>query len=755
MWQKFWYSFPVQLLLLHCKKNLWLLIFWVILFGIVLQQTGTIFGIPFLFLDPEYNHQVGFRGLFILGVALGAFSMAFHIACYILDAHRFGFLGNETNPFTKFCVNNSVVPVAFVITYLICFVRFQLANEFVNPGPILWEASGLVLGYTLTMAALFSYFISTNKDIFKILAGNVNQQLSRKRKISRTNVMKKVDQVRRNRIRVDYFFTSKLRFQPANNDLIDLSAALKVLKQNHLNAFIIQCFVFVLIISLGIFRDMPLFQIPAGASILLFFTLATLIAGALSFWLNRWSVTAFLGLLLMLNLLVKKDLVQTEYEAFGLNYVTHKADYSLKNLRQLSSKENFKQDTDSTIAILEKWKSKFPKGHKPKMIFICTSGGGQRAAVWTMRSLQTADSLLDGKLMQHAVLMTGASGGLVGASYYRELYLRQLQDTSINRFSTQYLYNISKDNLNAIAFNLVVSDLFFKYQTFSYQGYTYYKDRGYAFERQLNVNTGGILDKSIADYREPERQAKIPMLIMAPTIINDGRKLYISSQPISYMNSSAYENVPVLQQKLKGIEFTRLFKDQDAAKLRFLSALRMNATFPYITPNIALPSDPVMEVMDAGLSDNFGVSDAVRFLHIFRDWVSKNTSGVIFLSIRDTPKEALIEKNTDQSLFEKIVIPIGSLYQNWSHLQDISNDNSLELAQSWFNGKITRTELIYTPYQTINFGNILPKQKTNGKVVERVSLSWHLTEREKTSLSMAIYDFRNQRAIAQLARMLN
>src|SRR3712207_6435253 len=140
MWQKVWYSFPVQLLLLHCQKNIWLLIFWVVLFGIVLQHIGIIFGIPFLFLDPEYNHQVGFRGLLILGIALGGFTMAFHIACYILDAHRFGFLGNETHPFTKFCVNNSIIPVAFLLTYLVCFVRFQMENEFAQLGTILWEA---------------------------------------------------------------------------------------------------------------------------------------------------------------------------------------------------------------------------------------------------------------------------------------------------------------------------------------------------------------------------------------------------------------------------------------------------------------------------------------------------------------------------------------------------------------------------------------------------------------------------------------
>jgi hypothetical protein len=389
------------------------------------------------------------------------------------------------------------------------------------------------------------------------------------------------------------------------------------------------------------------------------------------------------------------------------------------------------------------------------MIFICTSGGGQRAAVWTMRSLQTADSLLNGKLMEHAFLITGASGGLVGASYYRELYLRQQSDSCINRYSRQYLYNISKDNLNSIAFSLVVSDLFFKYQKFSYKGHKYYKDRGYAFERQLNQNTGGILDKSIIDYREPERLAQIPMLIMAPTIVNDGRKLYISSQQVSYMNSPVLNNRPAIHQKLKGVEFLRLFSEQDATQLRFLSALRMNATFPYITPNVALPCEPVMEVMDAGLSDNYGVSDAVRFLYIFREWISENTSGIVFLAIRDTPKEPAIDKNTHQSLFEKIFTPIGSLYQNWSYLQDINNDNSLEFAQSWYKGRLSRIELHYTPYQTINFENILPKQSKNGKIVEKVSLSWHLTEREKASLSLAIYDFRNQKAISLLAEILD
>ncbi|HEX8532130.1 MAG TPA: patatin-like phospholipase family protein, partial [Cytophagales bacterium] len=85
MLARFWYSFPVQLLVLHIKKNQWLLLCWWILFGCVAGGYGRIFGIPYLFTDPEYNHQVSFAGLFIMGVALGGFVMAFHITCYILD----------------------------------------------------------------------------------------------------------------------------------------------------------------------------------------------------------------------------------------------------------------------------------------------------------------------------------------------------------------------------------------------------------------------------------------------------------------------------------------------------------------------------------------------------------------------------------------------------------------------------------------------------------------------------------------------
>ncbi len=756
------YFFPVQLLILHLKKNQWLLVFWIILFGMVFQEFGTLFGLPYLFLDPEYNHHVSIASLFIIGIALGGFTMAFHITCYILDAHRFGFLGNETNPFGKFSINNSLISLLFLIAYLTRFILFQ-SKEAVPGQTILLESAGLLLGYCITQALLFFYFTSTNKDIFKVLAASAASPLQPKHKVTRVNVMRKrVDTVRRYGMHVEYFLDTRLRICPAS-ELVNVSAALKVLRQNHLNAFIIQVFVFLIVIGLGIFRDSPGFQIPAGASILLFFTLAILFVGAITFWLGKWAIPVFMVVLLGYNELVKRQLIQTDYEAFGLNYKTAKADFSIRQLDSLSNTGHYQTDKDSTLAILERWKTKVsqptdnPKKAKPKLVFLCVSGGGQRAALWTMRVLQATDSSLGGKLMPHTFLITGASGGLVGASYFRELYLRHLQDSTLNLYDAQYLQNISKDNLNAIAFSLVVSDLFFKFQQFNYKGHWYYKDRGYAFEQQLNKNTGGIMDKTILDYREPERLAQIPMLLLAPTIINDGRKLYISPQHVSYLSTSDRISPNYLIPKLKGVEFLRFFEQQDASQLRFLSALRMSATFPYITPNVALPSEPAMEIMDAGISDNFGISDAVRFLYIFRAWIVQNTSGVVFLSVRDSPKEHIIEKNTDRSLFNRLSTPISSLYRNWSHLQDINNDNVIEYSRQMFpKFPIHQVEISYATYQN----NMADTTRTptadsiHRQNYERVSLSWRLTEREKENLKNAIYDPRNQAAIERLQQII-
>ena len=66
------------------------------------------------------------------------------------------------------------------------------------------------------------------------------------------------------------------------------------------------------------------------------------------------------------------------------------------------------------------------------LVLINTSGGGHRSATFTMSVLQHLDSITQGGIMQKTFLINGASGGMIGAAYFRELYLRRQQGKNIH-----------------------------------------------------------------------------------------------------------------------------------------------------------------------------------------------------------------------------------------------------------------------------------------------------------------------------------
>jgi len=223
---------------------------------------------------------------------------------------------------------------------------------------------------------------------------------------------------------------------------------------------------------------------------------------------------------------------------------------------------------------------------------------------------------------------------------------------------------------------------------------------------------------------------------MAPSISNDGRRLLISSQPIAFLT---YEN-PWLRDQLnigsKNIEFNRFFAKQDAAALRYTTALRMNATFPYITPFANLPTEPGIEVMDAGLRDNLGTKITAQYLIDFKDWIEENTSGVVILQIRDTKKFDEPERQKI-SLLNRITNPIGSFYGNYFNDQDYNMDQLIKLVDTSLEVKVDKITL-----------------ELRYKLVEEIALSWHLTALEKREINDAINQAHNQKALAELQSLL-
>jgi hypothetical protein len=191
-----------------------------------------------------------------------------------------------------------------------------------------------------------------------------------------------------------------------------------------------------------------------------------------------------------------------------------------------------------------------------------------------------------------------------------------------------------------------------------------------------------------------------------------------------------------LNQAANGVEFSRFFKDQNASNLKISSALRMNSSFPYIMPSVSLPSEPALEVMDAGIRDNYGIMNSTQFLYTFKDWIAANTSGVVILQIRDTHKQQKVENNSIKSIMEKVMAPLRNLSGNFLIMQDYTFDRSLEYAQSWFKGPLDFV-IIQMP-----------------EMEDKISLSWHLTEKEKKFLKSAPLNQQNYVAISRLQELV-
>ncbi|MBC8172527.1 MAG: patatin-like phospholipase family protein [Chitinophagales bacterium] len=731
------YSFPVQLLLLHIKRNHFLLLFWVILICFITGNLGSRYGITLLFLDPEYYSKVGFFSFLILGFAFGFFFVVWNLTSYILNAQYFSFLATLKRPFGVYCLNNIILPLLFFLTLIYYIVGFQAAEGLLDFGSISYRLGGFIggMGFVILLAML--YFFRTNKDILQVVNGKENEN---EKKIDPDELTLEETGIHMD-IPVEYYINHSFRVKLTRSaDHYPISLIRSVYKQHHANALFIELSSLVLIIMFSLLIDYPFFRIPAAASILLLCTILLMLLGAFTYWLGQWKIFFFIVLIIAVNLLMQSNLLQYHNKAYGLRY-DKKAPYDYTSIPAYAGEKNVEADRNATLEILNTWKNKFPVrrgAEKPKIVFINVSGGGLRASMFVMNVLQQADSITQHKLMQHCPLITGASGGMLAAAYYRELYQMKMNGENINTADVEYTRNISKDMLNAVGFTLVVNDMFYPWQKVTYNETTFRKDRGYMFEKILNENTGHVMDKPLSAYRESERKMDIPMMIFYPSILNDERKLFMGAQNFSYLSVASKRLDHFSKPEIDGVDFHYLCANNDPDSILFTSVLRMNCTFPYILPNVHLPTEPDIEVMDAGVRDNYGVQVSARFIEEFSEWIKTNTSGVIVVNIRGIEQQMKIKENVTQGVMEKFLSPMSTLYTNWVEIQDYQNDNILNSLDIILEGNLEVITFEYVPVE-------------NSK---RASLSLHLTAREKRDIITACNNTANSEAFRKLEQLL-
>ena len=732
--------FPLQLIFGHLKYNLLALCYWLALFLIVSDSLGSKFGLPYLFYSPEFHGEISWLSFLLMGFSIGGFSMAFNIYSYMKLGSKYPFLATLSRPFIKFCWNNALITLTFSIYYIIRFSQFQKEEEFATNGIISIYILAYIVGFFLFVLLSNLYFFPTNKDFFK-LSGKKEPELPTEEPISSFfhqktdwNLLFKYEKDR------PYIYISGLNKWRKSRSIKHYDKAIleKVFAQNRINATFFEIATVVSFIIMGMFREFPFFELPAGMSIVLLLSIILMLFSILRSWFKYWTYPVFIFIVLTMNFLSDKtSFFHYENYAYGLSYKP--ADlipFSFKEIQKKADNPKFSnQSRANFIQMLHAWKKQTGQT-KPKLIIVMSSGGGSRSALWTYSVLSNANHKLNGQLAQNMQLITGASGGMVGASYFRSLLLTQKLGEKIQLTDKKYSQNIAKDLLNKLSVSAYSNDLFVRFQSFKIGGNVYTKDRGYAFEQQLHQNTDFVMNKPLSYFEKYEQQGIIPTMIFSPTIVNNGRRLLICSQSLAFLS---HPTGPThLTKSYENIDFQTYFEGNSPDSLRFSSVMRMSATFPFVLPMVSMPTFPEMLLMDAGIRDNYGGKIMLEYLFEMQDWIKENTSGVVVVQIRDTKKIMTGDDLLKVSLFDKLTLPFGNMYANFTSTQDFDQDEMMKIGFKGFPFAI----------DLVSF-NLREAHK------DRISLSWHLTSQEKLKIKRAWKSEGNQAAMLQLQILLS
>ncbi len=723
--------FPIQLFLGYLKRDYLFIFVWLLLFLVVNGNTGTKFGLPYIFLSPEYLGHIGMASFLFAGIGVGSFIMAFNVSAYVISAHRYPFLATVSRPFLVFTLNNSIIPVLYILLYIYRSLSNQIYYELIPPHKAVINIVFFLIGISIFVGFAFLYFFLVNKLLPRIFRFDKDKLKKSKYfswivRIYQKDKERKLRQAPEENIgadKIELYFDRHFRIKYSRKfGHYDKSMLARTFTNQHIHAFFFAIIVLLLIFFRGLMNDKPAFIIPAVTSIHVIFTELLLVSSLFYIFFAEWSVFYFFVLVFVLSLVNPLYTEKYTYSAYGLNY-------NLKSKINPLEHGNYTKDSLEIIKVLNKWKQNYVEKYhtKPHFVAVSTSGGGMKQAVWTYYALSMADSITDGQLMESTRLMTGASGGMLGIAYLRENYRQQKMGLIKDFRDKKYLKLLSEDILNPVLYGLSMSDIFPHYKTFKFGKHRYIADRAYLFEQTFNRHTNNALEHSLAFYRRYEENAQIPMLILTPTIMNIGTRMIISPMDVSFLTKHE------VKQHVRNIEFRYNYRRFDADSLNFLSAVRMNASFPYVTPFVTMPGKTKIRVFDAGLNDNYGFLTAYDFLLEFHKWIEANTKGVIFINICENE---IVNYNDRSSAFYKLLEPIMSIFNDWDIIENSNYHSSVQSLQKIFPGRFHLIDLTF------------------GTKKNLVSLSWHLTEREKQFIYSEIYNKQNQQELRKLQQLL-
>ncbi len=724
--------FPFALPFSHIRRNPIAVFLWLLLILLISGNFGAKYGIRTIFYDPEYMGNTTGASFFVLGIAFSVFITAINTYTFSRILKRYPFLLVLRNPFYTYCKNNFILPTLLIGIFCGNLYSFQINEQLASPKTAIYYIICFILGFIGFLFFVFAYFIPFSSYFSKAIKPFLNETEREESELIQQNVADEIH----------YFYLQKIFNVRRGRTILHIhpTLQLKLSRRNKISTTLFEFIIIILFVLLSITIESEYFIPPAGVSILILLTLIFMVYSTLSTWFGGWTYAIIFVISFIIYQVNNYKPMAFKNFALGLDYNSLNApEYSNERINQFAIDSLFygdKTTLQNQIAILNNWKKNTNK-KKPKLVLIATSGGGSRASLWTYHVFQNLYKEIPNELPANVHLITGASGGLVGASYFRQLLIQKEEEHLNNYYihDQSHFNNLSKDLLNKLTHTASTRDLFIRTKKVKQGHNIYIKDRGFAWEEQLNANTNNLLDRNLGYYSSYERSGLVPLIVFTPTIVNDGRKLIISSQSMRFIQSShPYTNFKTGNNY---VDFQSYFEGVSPQSLYFPTAIRTSATFPVVMPMISIPSTPEIRLADAGVRDNYGITFCLDYIYSLQDWINNNTSGVIIIQIRDTRK-VLDKFNYDQlNLFQKLMLPFSLMTRNFTKTQDLDQDALLKMSSQAFK----------FPLDVVTF-NL--RETTE----DQIALSWHLSNQEKELIKRRTDSESNLYSLKRLKELL-
>ncbi len=376
------------------------------------------------------------------------------------------------------------------------------------------------------------------------------------------------------------------------------------------------------------------FSVPAIAYVLILLVLSHWILSMAAFFLDRFRVPLLLPLAILC--------------AIGNSALRSDHYYSVR--RGVSIQSIYPAQVLTAPGRMGAGSPEHPHG---RVVVVATAGGGIQAAAWTARVLMGLQQQIP-EFANSIAALSAVSGGAVGTMFFVNQYKFGYEVHGFPQGRVDLADRIVQDaespSLDDIACSLVYNDffhIFFPYLRRSTEDSLI--DRGWALEETWRYR--GDIHANLSNWRDGVLDGWRPAVIFNATIAETGEAMLLSTSDFS----------PDPENQHLARTFSDLYPNTD---LPVVTAVRLAATFPYVTPSArAVSAKPEYHVVDGGYYDNYGVFTLLNWLDQVLSQIDKRKRpDILFIQIRSFPTD-----NTPSAVYK------GWFYQTYAPLDALFN----------------------------------------------------------------------------------